>query len=103
VSLPETREFYWSKIAREIGKAAPTETKTEGSVLLPWLRWLVPATALGLVLLVFALSERFNGDPGSMARPAREIADVETPLEESSLIAFRSEAEGISVVWVNTQ
>src|SRR6267142_1441184 len=52
VQLPESREFYWSKIEREIErleKPAPVKEKT--SWLAAWRRILVPASAVAALVI----------------------------------------------------
>lgn len=99
--LPESREFYWSKIERTIRQEsakAPASGAATGRF--PW--WVrVFAPALGVVvLLVSALSVvKFGTGPQTV----RYLHEVETPLEETSAISFRSQSAGMTVVWVETQ
>ena len=53
VRLPESREFYWSKIAREIQRleAAPPKPAPQESPFALFRRWLVPASAVALVVI----------------------------------------------------
>ena len=49
VELPETREFFWSKIEREIRRqAGPEPIARPSGLLATWRRFLVPAGALVL-------------------------------------------------------
>jgi anti-sigma factor RsiW len=99
IKLGESREFYWSKICREIGR----DSRRRGFGPLPrlsWLRWFVPAGGLTLLVILAVLSVRNS----SLSLPRLASAqEIETHLEDMSLISFRSEAEGISVVWVNSR
>lgn len=90
VQLPESREFYWSKISRAIeagekqAVAAPTERVW-------WLRFLYPATGLAaLVAVLFVVSGGRTTD-GS---------DSESVPEDVNAVSFRSESEKMTVVYV---
>jgi len=104
LKLPESRDFYWSKIAREIAKEERAASPSRPAFRIPWARWLIPSAGFALLVGAVVVSSRI-GSPARMdlAALSSEATEVETPLEESSLIAFRSEAEGLSVVWVDTR
>jgi hypothetical protein len=98
-TVPESREFYWSKIARELrppGSAAadPEPPPAPGW---GWWRWLIPAT------LAAALAA-FLWMPGS-APPRQNAglapAEVENSQEDLGNITFRSDSEQMTVYWVN--
>ncbi len=90
VKLPETREFYWSKIERSI------ETAEKQAAAAPagrawWLKLLYPATGLAaMVAVMFVVSGGRTTDG----------ADTESVPEDVNAISFRSEAEAMSVVYV---
>jgi anti-sigma factor RsiW len=77
VRLPESREFYWSKIERELErleKPAPVKEKT--SWLAAWRRMLVPVSAVAALIIAALItlqpsapapesSEAFVADPGA--------------------------------------
>ncbi|NLH72014.1 MAG: hypothetical protein GX456_03055 [Verrucomicrobia bacterium] len=97
--VPESREFYWSKIERAI---RATETARQAVLDRPWvglvLRWFAPAgivAALALFLVLPILRQ-------SRQQPWVAGAEIESPLSDVGSITFRSEAEGMTVVWVNT-
>src|SRR5262245_443995 len=78
VALPESREFFWSKIEREILRQQPLEPVSRPAPVLALLRRLVvPASgfAFAAVLLVLVL-ERMGGlaplQPGEMELFSRE-------------------------------
>jgi anti-sigma factor RsiW len=100
IKLGESREFYWSKICREIGR--DNQRKGPGPLrrLLSW-RWFVPVGGVVALLAIFAALSVKNGSP-SLQRLA-SAQETETHLEDMSLISFRSESEGISVVWLNSR
>lgn len=97
VKLPETREFYWSKIEGDIlRRNEPARNRAEQSRIPWWLRIAAPvAGAAALVMLV--VSTKLASDPEAEPFYAQEI---ETPLEETSVFSFYSESAGMTVVWV---
>ena len=108
-SVPEQRDFYWSKIAAGIDRA---EQKTEreqkaskghGTKQAFWLRWLVPMGGVAAIL-VLAMLAQFGGPPkpGSGDQKAASYHEVDNPLETGSLITFRSNSEGVTVVWISS-
>jgi anti-sigma factor RsiW len=97
--VPETREFYWSQIARRL---APREVPLAEPVLSGrpwrhWLAWLAPATALAVWLAVWLLP-RLAPAQSAAARPT----EIETPAEELGTFTYRSDTEQMTVVWVNS-
>jgi anti-sigma factor RsiW len=96
--VPESREFYWSKIARGIERQERPEAATAPRGTPWWVRFLVPVSALAalaVAVLVWRPSQR--GWIG-----VAEGHEIETPLEETSSFTFRSESAGMTVVWVDT-
>jgi anti-sigma factor RsiW len=93
VRLPESREFYWSKIAREIRRQEQPQARREpGSLVLRVQRWFLPASAVALLTLVLTLSVGRSTTllPGEMELMSPEMA----------ALTFRSQAEGITMVWL---
>jgi anti-sigma factor RsiW len=99
VKLSESREFYWSKIRRVIER--DNQGQASGAPQRPlWLRWFVPVGGLALFAILVAFSVKTSSLSPRRLSFAQEI---ETHLADISSISFRSESEGISVVWVNSQ
>lgn len=90
VKLPETREFYWSKIERTIA----VETRQAASPPAErgwWLKFLYPASGLAaMVAVMFAISGGRTTDG----------ANTENVPEDVNVVSFRSESEQMSVVYV---
>lgn len=90
--LPESVDFHWSKISREIERleAAPAGV-TLAERALSWLRYLAPATAVGAVavLAVLQFSPRSTGD---------ELYTDSAP--EVSPVVFQSQEESMTVIWL---
>jgi len=90
VKLPESREFYWSKISRAV-EAGEKQAATAPSGRVWWLRFLYPATGMAaLVAVLFVVSGGRTTD-GS---------DSESVTEDVNAVSFRSESEKMSVVYV---
>jgi anti-sigma factor RsiW len=90
VSLPESREFFWSKIEREIRLLEPPETSVRPAPLLSaWRRWLVPAGAVAAVasaLLVGVFGET-------------RIATVETAVDDPAAFTYHDYSSRTTLVW----
>ena len=100
VQVPDTRDFYWSQIQRRIATA---ERQPASAPMRPW--WLrIVAPALGtaaLFALLLTVVDTNNQKPIIPSHSARAAAPLHQ-LEQSSdvsTITFRSEAEGVTVVW----
>jgi anti-sigma factor RsiW len=101
VPVPDSREFYWSKIRRELERleSSPARPPHAGRGVLWWLRLAVPV-GVALVLVTLVLQ-----GPGLGRRPGPALFavgdEVETPLEELTSVTFRSESARMTVVWVS--
>jgi negative regulator of sigma E activity len=102
LKVAETREFYWSKIAREIARpsAGPTTAPQEGTWRYWWQRFAAPlaGAALLVTLFVFTLNQ-FNG----FGRGGNSFQEIETPFEEANSISFHSQAAGMTFVWISSE
>lgn len=93
LKLPESREFYWSKIQREIraleAKAAPVPAAK--SWLAVWRRLLVPAGAAAALLLA-----------GLLALPNRALVPAsETAVAGADTFTYRDYKTETTLVWVS--
>ena len=103
LKLPDKREFYWSKIRRQIELEERRTPAGDGpkAVSAPWVRFLTPAGALAaLVVLVVIALKNSDASPSELA--LEDSHEIETPLEETSSFSFRSEAAAMTVVWVDS-
>lgn len=96
VRLPESREFYWSKIQRQIEREQAPERPLAS--VIPWSarlrRFLMPATGLavaGLLLLVVT----HEGGTGASDTKA------ETALEDSGAFTYHDSTAGATLVWLS--
>jgi hypothetical protein len=108
VKLGESREFYWSQIQRRIATAEPELAPRTARPL--WMRLLAPlagtAALFALLLAVMNSSTRIAPTrPDSIASNAiRPLhGEVEDLAEEVSSVTFRSEENGVTVVWLTAR
>ncbi len=91
IKLPESREFYWSKIQREISREAKPATTASFS-LAAWLRrMLAPAGALAVVVISVLLSLPHTGEAG----------DNSTTSSETAAFTYQNYATGTTLVWLD--
>jgi anti-sigma factor RsiW len=95
--LPESREFFWSKIERDIRRSS-AEPVTP-SKFRWWMRIVAPATGFAVVLMVAFLLLK----PGVMPSTLSSLHEIESPLKEANTISFYSPSAGMTVVWVETR
>lgn len=94
VTLPESREFYWSKIRREIEKVEPGVQPAEPSQSLWQLisRLLKPVSAVAVIVLLgmvlFNRTDHRNGGPDLLVASS----DMDT-------ITFRDDNNDTTYVW----
>ena len=102
-ALPESREFYWSKIQRQIERVESTQADglTEPAASRWWPRFLAPAGVLA-ALAVFVVVVLRSPQSGRTFLALDDSHEIETPLEETSSFSFRSEAAAMTVVWVDS-
>jgi len=101
IELPESREFYWSKIRRELERLdrEPPVRPPRAWGIPRWLRLALPACAVLVLTAVMMHQTAFA--PGPRA-PLFAVGDeIETPLEELNSFTFRSESARMTVVWVS--
>lgn len=89
--VPESREFYWSKIERAIRAAEATAPAPRPSVWWRWMRLVVPIGAAAALAMFFTLPS---------LRVAPSVAEIENHLEDMGSFSFRSESEGMTVIWI---
>jgi anti-sigma factor RsiW len=99
-ALPETREFYWSKIERDIQRSAARSPVRAESGLLGKLRLLILPAAAAAALAVVIWAGHFYPSPGLPLK----TADADTPVVETALASmdattYRDAREGTTLVW----
>jgi anti-sigma factor RsiW len=102
VKLPETREFYWSKIQREIERAENLEpagaVETE-SLWGKWKRYLAPAAGIAAVVALGVLTAKVY-DAATLDKSAQHLAEIQNLSDDTGSYSFRSQSENMFVVWV---
>lgn len=101
VKLPETREFYWSKIQRQIQQlepAAASPSSPSKSWLLLWRRFLTPLSGLALIAFVSVLS--LNLYQRGEVNDRQHLVEVENLSEHVGSISYKSQSENMFVVYL---
>ncbi len=97
IKLPEPREFYWSKIERDIRRLEKSESvKRTGSLFAGWRRALVPAMVFVVAATAVILVAPQFGSFGQV-RPA----ETETALGAADGFTYRDYASGSTLVWLS--
>jgi anti-sigma factor RsiW len=104
LSLPESREFFWSKIEREIQRQEPQAAAARDiSIFAALRRFLLPASAIA-TLVIAGLLAHFNVPNVAPKTVVETVADADMPTVETSLAGsdattYRDAAEGTTLVW----
>jgi len=97
--VPDSRDFYWSKIERSIRKN-PVEVPSSFLTGYPWwVRYLAPALGATVLLMATLSIVKLSTAPTSMSY----LHEIETPLDDTTAISFHSQTAGMTVVWVQSQ
>ena len=96
-TVPESREFYWSKIQRAIeGRAGAATAADQARVAgWRWLRWLVPAGLAAALAVVLLTSKPPPPQNAGLVPP-----EIDSPQEDQGTMTFRSDSEQMTVVWL---
>lgn len=95
--LPERREFFWSKIEREIQRLEkPEAAAAPVSILAAWRRFLVPASAIAALVIGVLMVGRQVGREGAFRGP-----ETETTFADSGAFTYRDYASGMTLVWLS--
>jgi anti-sigma factor RsiW len=94
IKLPESREFYWSKIEREINRLESAGERRAPSPILQWWRRLI-LPAAGLAVLALTLSVTVL--PGLRHRGS----GVEASFPGAEALTYRDQAHGVTLVWLS--
>jgi hypothetical protein len=92
LALPETREFHWSKIERQIQREAVSAPQTPISWLARWRRMMIPAGGVAALACVLALAVIL------IHRPTfDEICATDQGMEA---VTFHDQSAQMTVVWL---
>ena len=94
--VPESRDFYWSKIKRQIETEdeGPLHAPKPASWLTAWRRFMAPAGALAAVLIV-GLFTLFQ------TKTESTNPDIETALADPGAFTYRDYDAGATLVWLS--
>ena len=107
LSVPESREFFWSKIEREIQRLEPqTISAPKISIFTTLRRLLLPASAVA-TLVIAGLIAHFEFPNNAPKAVVETVADtdtttVETTLANSDATTYRDASEGTTLVWFSS-
>ena len=92
--LPESRDFYWSKIKREIERLerAPTPVAARPPLIARLRRFLVPAAGLALLVIAGLVATQNSSEPG---------APIETALADPGAMIYHDYSAGATFVWLS--
>jgi hypothetical protein len=97
LQLPESREFFWSKIQREIQRLESPAAKPALAPLSALLRrFLVPASAIALLFIAGVVLTR-----PIMLGDRTPAAEIETALADSGAFTYRDYSAGTTLVWLS--
>ncbi len=99
LTVPESREFHWSKIERAIAhaeKAAPQAEAAGVSPFFAWIRnWIAPMAGLAALVAVLIVVVPRSSEP--------EYSETEAPSEDVGVIHFKDPASGMTIIWFYDQ
>ena len=101
--VPESREFYWSKIERRLQREAATEAVPALSWkdwAQAWRRWLAPVAGAATIALL-AVGGAIWANRSAADAAGWHLAEVEDLTDQAQSHVFR--AGNMMVVWVDTQ
>jgi anti-sigma factor RsiW len=92
VPVPETREFYWSKIERQIQRETRRPRPVQSPRQSAWRRWLSPLAGFaGLACMLLLAVKPF-------APPAFD--EISSTGEGMEAVTFHDQSAGMTVVWL---
>jgi hypothetical protein len=92
VSLPETREFHWSKIERQIQREAFAPQRSPVSWITRWRQIVIPATGVAALACVLALAVNQTRRP-----TFDEVSSTDQGMEA---VTFHDQSAEMTVVWL---
>lgn len=97
IKLPEAREFYWSKIQREITRLEGQEAVRPAlSPFARFLKFALPVGAFAALIIAGLIAVRNFGSSASAATPT-----LETTMADPGAFTYRDEREGVTLVWLS--
>lgn len=100
-AVPESRDFYWSKIQRAIQAGEKAAAPRPAASTPFWLRFLASSGAIAALAVVLLSVNRITPGQPLLPRPHSAAMIVDNNSDAVSTITFRSEEAGLTLVWVN--
>ena len=95
--LPESREFFWSKVQREIERQESTQPAVEArkpSMLAQWRRLIVSAGAIaGIILVALIAVGPFSSGPA--------VTEAESSMADPGAFTYRDYSAQATLVWLS--
>lgn len=99
LKLPESREFYWSKIQREIQRLEPVEAPAKSVSIFALLRRvLVPLGSVAVLVIAGVLAYQRFGNHGET--PRAQVSAM-LAVADAGAIHYRDQAQGMTVIWLS--
>jgi hypothetical protein len=92
VALPETREFFWSKIERQIEREASAPRSASVSWLADWRRFALPVTGAAALICVLTFAIRQANQP--------TFDEISATDEGMDAVTFHDQSAEMTVVWL---
>jgi anti-sigma factor RsiW len=101
-ALPESREFFWTKIEREIARQDAASEPEKADILGAWWKRLVRvgAPVAGTAFLMAILFSSLTGNVATNQKRAAYFHEIESSDEQGSAMTFHSESAKMTVVWI---
>ena len=98
LKLPESREFFWSKIERELQRLEPSSSAPSRPASLRMLlrRLLVPVAGVAVVLVVV-----IGGLRSGMWKPSWRGSEAEMTVADASAFTYQDYANETTLVWIS--
>lgn len=98
--LPESGDFFWSKVRREIERQDKIGTPERPAQpwLLAWRRFLAPVSGVALIAFLSVLSLNVLHQP--VSETAQPLIETENLSEHVGSISYKSQAENMFVVYL---
>jgi hypothetical protein len=103
IQFPESREFYWSKIARQIQELEPEEYETSENFDWRRLLWPISLTA-GAIVVCFLAVILQNPVANKVGQAVAISSDADMPVVESAqadseAMTYEDKSDGTTLVW----
>jgi anti-sigma factor RsiW len=103
--LPDSGDFYWSKIQRQIEREEKAAARASGvSWTFAWRRLMAPISGVALIAFLSVLSLNVNVfQRQAVDDGANSLVEVENLSEHVGSISYRSQSENMFVVYLYTK